>query len=208
MNANMTEDKAMLSFLRCMMDLKGMLQRGAFTYGTLQNPNNGWLRVACDKALELGWVKYGVNRGNYGRHVHEGETLLFVTPAGKAEYYRLTEADSAAFRARSSAGAGEGSAFAVVPLVCLGEPVGVLCLTDGRDEQGRFRAAYLLCEKGDRKAAALLDAVPSSQRSAGYLFAKAMPAEEIPDWLTRLTQGLPELQLAEKSAGGQRTLQP
>lgn len=46
------------------------------------------------------------------------------------------------------------------------------------------------------------------RRLQGYLFAKAMPAEEIPDWLTRLTQGLPELQLAEKSAGGQRTLQP
>lgn len=29
-----------------------------------------------------------------------------------------------------------GGAFAVVPLVCLGEPVGVLCLTDTSDEQG------------------------------------------------------------------------
>lgn len=37
----------------------------------------------------------------------------------------------------------------------------------------------------------------------GYLFAKAMPAEEVPGWLTRLAQGLPELQVAETSAGGQ-----
>ena len=38
------------------------------------------------------------------------------------------------------AGRGAGNyqraAFAVVPLVCLGEPVGVLCLTDGDDEHG------------------------------------------------------------------------
>lgn len=103
MNATMTDEKAMLAFLRKVLNLKGMMQRGAFTYGTLRNVNNAWLRVACDKALEAGWVKYGVNRGNYGRHVHEGETLLFITPAGKAECARLADLDSKAFLAKLDA---------------------------------------------------------------------------------------------------------
>lgn len=99
----MTGDKAMLALLRNVLNLKGMMQRGAFTYGTLRNPNNAWLQVACDQALEAGWVKYGVNRGNYGRHAHEGETLLFITKQGKAECFRLAALDMAAFRERLAA---------------------------------------------------------------------------------------------------------
>ncbi len=36
-------------------------------------------------------------------------------------------------------------------------------MLDGRDEQGRFRAAYLLCEKGDRKATAVLSEILQRQ---------------------------------------------
>src|SRR5690606_32107274 len=35
-----------------------------------------------------------------------------------------------------SPGRYRAGAFAIVPLVCLGEPVGVVCLTEARDEQG------------------------------------------------------------------------
>jgi serine/threonine protein kinase/HEAT repeat protein len=52
-------------------------------------------------------------------------------------------------------------------------------MLDGRDEQGRFRAAYLLCEKGDRKAAAVL---------SEFLEHKAPPDEVAVDILTRLAQ--------------------
>jgi HEAT repeat protein len=52
-------------------------------------------------------------------------------------------------------------------------------MLDGRDEQGRFRAAYLLCEKGDRKAVAVLSEI---------LERGAPPDEVAVDLLARLAQ--------------------
>ena len=52
-------------------------------------------------------------------------------------------------------------------------------MLDGRDEQGRFRAAYLLCEKGDPKATAVLSEILQRQ---------APPDELAVDILARLAK--------------------
>lgn len=93
----------------------------------LADEDREWLAVVACRGVDIAretLTPRKVGEGAAGRCFADGGVLCVADVARDARF------------AGRGVGNYQGSAFAVVPLVCLGEPVGVLCLTDGRDEQG------------------------------------------------------------------------
>jgi GAF domain-containing protein len=93
----------------------------------LADEDRDWLSVVACRGVDIAretLTPRKVGEGASGRCFAEGIVLCIPDVAADPRF------------AGRGAGNYQGAAFAVVPLVCLGEPVGVLCLTDGRDEQG------------------------------------------------------------------------
>lgn len=93
----------------------------------LADEDREWLAVVACRGVDIAretLTPRKVGEGASGRCFADGGVLCVGDVARDARF------------AGRGVGNYQGSAFAVVPLVCLGEPVGVLCLTDARDEQG------------------------------------------------------------------------
>jgi len=95
----------------------------------LADEDREWLTVVACRGIDVERETLSprkVGEGASGRCFAEGSVLCVSDVARDPRF------------AGRGAGAYRDPAFAVVPLVCLGEPVGVLCLTDG-DDEGGFR---------------------------------------------------------------------
>lgn len=95
----------------------------------LADEDREWLTVVACRGIDVERETLSprkVGEGASGRCFAEGSVLCVSDVALDPRF------------AGRGAGAYRDPAFAVVPLVCLGEPVGVLCLTDG-DDEGGFR---------------------------------------------------------------------
>jgi CheY-like chemotaxis protein len=93
----------------------------------LADEDREWLSVVACRGIDVACETLSprkVGEGASGRCFAEGVVLCVPDVARDARF------------AGRGAGAYRHPAFAVVPLVCLGEPVGVLCLTEGDDEGG------------------------------------------------------------------------
>jgi DNA-binding response OmpR family regulator len=93
----------------------------------LADEEREWLAVVACRGVDISretLTPRKVGEGASGRCFADGSVLCIPDVARDARF------------AGRGVGNYQGGAFAVVPLVCLGEPVGVLCLTDGRDDQG------------------------------------------------------------------------
>jgi CheY-like chemotaxis protein len=89
-----------------------------------------------------------------------------------------------------SAGSYRSSAFAVIPLVCLGVPVGVLCATEGEDENLFLEETNLLRLLG-MQISEFLAADPEVERA--LLSASAMEAEGVDPFAAGTVDGDAEL---------------
>jgi len=93
----------------------------------LADEEREWIAVVACRGVDVDRETLSprkVGEGASGRCFEEGNVLCVPDVREDARF------------AGRGAGQYGGAAFAVVPLVCLGEPVGVLCLTDAADEQG------------------------------------------------------------------------
>ena len=93
----------------------------------LADEDREWLTVVACRGIDVGRETLSprkVGEGASGRCFAEGNVLCVSDVARDSRF------------AGRGAGVYRDPAFAVVPLVCLGEPVGVLCLTDGEEEGG------------------------------------------------------------------------
>ncbi|MFK7894238.1 MAG: response regulator [Myxococcota bacterium] len=92
----------------------------------LADADREWLSVVATRGIEVSretLTPRKVGEGASGAAFAEGSVLC------------VPEVSSDGRFAGRGAGEYQSSAFAVVPLVCLGVPVGVLCLTDGEDAE-------------------------------------------------------------------------
>ena len=93
----------------------------------LADEEREWLAVVACRGIEVQRETLSprkVGEGASGRCFAEGNVIC------------VSDVERDARFAGRAAGTYRDLAFAVVPLVCLGEPVGVLCLTEGADEGG------------------------------------------------------------------------
>lgn len=93
----------------------------------LADEDRDWLSVVECRGVDIAretLTPRKIGEGASGRCFAEGNVLCVPDVSADARF------------AGRGAGNYRRAAFAVVPLVCLGEPVGVLCLTDGDEEQG------------------------------------------------------------------------
>jgi len=93
----------------------------------LADEEREWLAVVACRGIDVERETLSprkLGEGASGRCFEEGSVLCIPDVRHDARF------------AGRGVGSYRGSAFAVVPLVCLGEPVGVLCLTEGEDERG------------------------------------------------------------------------
>lgn len=93
----------------------------------LADEDREWLTVVACRGIDVERETLSprkVGEGASGRCFAEGSVLCVSDVAQDSRF------------AGRGAGVYRDPAFAVVPLVCLGEPVGVLCLTEGADEGG------------------------------------------------------------------------
>ncbi|MEZ4333545.1 MAG: response regulator [Myxococcota bacterium] len=93
----------------------------------LADEDRAWLAVVACRGVDIAretLTPRKAGEGAAGRCFAESSLVCVADVARDARF------------AGRGVGQYRGSAFAIVPLVCLGEPVGVLCLTDARDEQG------------------------------------------------------------------------
>ena len=93
----------------------------------LADEDRDWLSVVECRGVDVAretLTPRKVGEGASGRCFAEGTVICVPDVSADTRF------------AGRGAGNYQRAAFAVVPLVCLGEPVGVLCLTDGDDEHG------------------------------------------------------------------------
>lgn len=93
----------------------------------LADEEREWLAVVACRGIDVARETLSprkVGEGASGRCFAEGVVVSVPDVARDSRF------------AGRGAGAYASAAFALVPLVCLGEPVGVLCLTEGLDERG------------------------------------------------------------------------
>jgi DNA-binding response OmpR family regulator/putative methionine-R-sulfoxide reductase with GAF domain len=86
-----------------------------------------WLSVVATRGVDVGMETLSA------RKVGEGPSGLCF---GEGSVLCVPDVETDPRFAGRAAGEYEASAFAVVPLICLGVPVGVLCLTESQDAEG------------------------------------------------------------------------
>lgn len=110
---------------RGIVDAAALVFRAERVSLMLADEEREWLSVVACRGIDVACETLSprkVGEGAAGRCFAEGAVLCVPDVARDARF------------AGRGAGIYHDPAFAVVPLVCLGEPVGVLCLTDGGEE--------------------------------------------------------------------------
>lgn len=112
---------------------KGIVEAAAVVFGAdrvslmLADEEREWLAVVACRGVDVARETLSprkVGEGASGQCFLDGQVVCVPDVARDSRF------------AGRGVGAYASASFAVVPLVCLGEPVGVLCLTESEDERG------------------------------------------------------------------------